>query len=1183
MKVLAVVLALVRFLPLALSKLSGIATGRRYSQRGGSFRQVRVLALVAVTALMAAWLVGMAAPATGATPRGSIENLRLSSENPGELTITWDLPEPVPSDYRISWAEENLKYLSFKVENEAARGNDYPEGDTTSITFTGLTEGATFKVRMRARYETGGSGNGPWSGPWSTLATGTVSVTPAPAPVTEATPDPVTNPVTETDSELETSTTPESATVQDSTVPQINTANALTVAEGIVGVVNLSATDSDTASADLTWALTGGADQSHFILTSSGALLFAQAKDFEAPDDDGADGIYNITAQVSDGVNDTSADITVTLTDIDEQSGAPPAPETPTVFDAGQTALTVSWTAPTDSDSTITAYDLQYRSIDDTAWTDGPQDVGGTSTTITSLQPDANYQVRVRSQDDTQAGPWSEYGMGTTAIWESLMNVGRWNNRNTQGYWGFDRRPHGTNLGYLNSNSFTYDSAEYEIVMIARHHGFRRHDGGSHRSALDFFTLDRAVPDGWVLRVGGKRFFFNHGHAAEIATNRPQFMVFWINPGVTFTAHFDQEVSISRDPARSTHGTGEVTVEAEEESVPGTAGSDSATETARGGSAAGQEPQGISDLLAEVSHDRVTLRWEEPARQGVSGYRIMRSTESEVMVVHVADTANSDSEYVDNLVGEGTAYTYSVEPIFGSDAADSTAARSVDNAKSSGKGQAADTMGDRSEQVQARTLLGDPAPKRADALRSLPKNSRGEYLLPMSEQGANYRHQWRSEEGRSYELYSVNLEANVVYRVLVWDIEHFDHHLQSVGSAPGVSLSNFSVDPDSNYVFADWIHGDTHGRPYDYHVRMDSITVGGPEGRAVRYETVDPAVRNRIFELSMLNAEGSSLAYVFQPDSAGDHTLRLGALAPGMRYHIKIEKMDDHPDGPSALRRLRFGSRGVGGATNLTRYDDYTYGGISPGDQDWFVVSLDARKTYAFSLRGGYEWRNLNSPDFVGLAGPDGMIKPWSRSRTTYLGFYTDTVGGDYYIGVQSGSPQGAGMYVLVVEELDVDPGSRTRVTLPLGEWYVSFYQSSFDQDAYRVNLKANRRYTIAVTKEAGGSTDTFQWSQVNNIGGVCRAGGSGCFTSSETADSIVDYYRNFVWVGRGAVENEMSERGVPWAVANDSALVEFSVKTDGEYIIVVNNLNEADSSTIRRGAYRLRVTDYSADPPPTD
>ena len=116
---------------------------------------------------------------------------------------------------------------------------------------------------------------------------------------------------------------------------------------------NLSATDSDTDSADLTWTLTGGADQSHFILTSSGALLFTQAKDFEAPDDDGADGTYNITVQVSDGVNDTSSDITVTLADIDEQSAGPPAPETPTVFDAGQTAVTVNWTAPEHSGSTI--------------------------------------------------------------------------------------------------------------------------------------------------------------------------------------------------------------------------------------------------------------------------------------------------------------------------------------------------------------------------------------------------------------------------------------------------------------------------------------------------------------------------------------------------------------------------------------------------------------------------------------------------------------------------------------------------------------------------------------------------------------------------------------------------------------------------------------------------------------
>ena len=429
----------------------------------------------------------------------------------------------------------------------------------------------------------------------------------------------------------------------------------------------------------------------------------------------------------------------------------------------------------------------------------------------------------------------------------------------------------------------------------------------------------------------------------------------------------------------------------------------------------------------------------------------------------------------------------------------------------------------------------------------------------MSEQGENYRHEWRSEP-HGYDLYSVNLEANEVYRVLVWDIEHFDHHLQA-GPGPSISLTNFPIDPDDNYLLQDFMHGDAHGRPYDYHVRLQSITFGGPEGRGIRFETSEPQVHVHVHELSILTSAGASLAHVFQSDSAGDHTLRIDALAPGMRYHIKIEKLNDQPAGPSALHGLQFRSRAISGFGGHMRYDDYTFGGIAPGDQDWFAVRLDAHKTYAFSLHGGFDWRNLNNPDFAGLAGPDGMIKPWSRNRTTYLDFHTGSVGGDYYIGVQSGSAQGAGMYVLVVEEVDVHPGSRTNVTLSLGQWYVSFYQSSFDQDAFRVNLKADRRYTIVLNTGLRGSTATFQWSQARTIGGVC--GTHGCYRSTGTRNSVLDYYEE----SRGPL----------------SLLVEFSVKTDGEYLIPVNNLWPGEEPDVLRGAYRLIVSDYGPDPPPGD
>ncbi len=105
----------------------------------------------------------------------------------------------------------------------------------------------------------------------------------------------------------------------------------------------------------------------------------------------------------------------------------------------------------------------------------------------------------------------------------------------------------------------------------------------------------------------------------------------------------------------------------------------------------------------------------------------------------------------------------------------------------------------------------------------------------------------------------------------------------------------------------------------------------------------------------------------------------------------------------------------------------------------------------------------------------------------------------------------------------------------------------------------------------------------MNNIGGVCNS--NRCNTSSEAASSLVDYYKKFVYVRDGLTNTEpdFTARGIPWALIGDSALMEFSVKRDGNYLIIVNNLNEADQSQVRKGAYRLLVTDYSADPPPDD
>ena len=106
------------------------------------------------------------------------------------------------------------------------------------------------------------------------------------------------------------------------TGPEITSPSTFEVAEGTTVVATLTATDTDTGSADLEWLIpadaAGGSDRAQFALTAAGALSFATAKDFEAPDDAGNDGSYQVTVQVSDGGRTDTADLTVTLTNVNE-------------------------------------------------------------------------------------------------------------------------------------------------------------------------------------------------------------------------------------------------------------------------------------------------------------------------------------------------------------------------------------------------------------------------------------------------------------------------------------------------------------------------------------------------------------------------------------------------------------------------------------------------------------------------------------------------------------------------------------------------------------------------------------------------------------------------------------------------------------------------------------------------
>ena len=101
------------------------------------------------------------------------------------------------------------------------------------------------------------------------------------------------------------------------TAPTITSGGAFSVAENIMAVTTVSATDAESNA--LTYSISGGADADKFWIDSgTGVLTFLSAPNFESPTDVGADNVYNVTVQVTDGALTGTKDIAVTVTNVSD-------------------------------------------------------------------------------------------------------------------------------------------------------------------------------------------------------------------------------------------------------------------------------------------------------------------------------------------------------------------------------------------------------------------------------------------------------------------------------------------------------------------------------------------------------------------------------------------------------------------------------------------------------------------------------------------------------------------------------------------------------------------------------------------------------------------------------------------------------------------------------------------------
>ena len=202
----------------------------------------------------------------------------------------------------------------------------------------------------------------------------------------------------------------------------------------------ISATDADETALEygdtLTYSLGGTNATSFDIDASTGQLITKAPLDFENPrggsNNDSID--YQVTVTVKDGSNPgVTRAVTITVQDVNEPPAAPAAP----VVVSGQddndpqngaestTTLKVVWHQPENTGTGLGDYNVAYRKTTKLKFSTGDNpdttateavniDQNNRTATISGLEVDTSYHVRVQATSDEGDSPWSLVGTGST-------------------------------------------------------------------------------------------------------------------------------------------------------------------------------------------------------------------------------------------------------------------------------------------------------------------------------------------------------------------------------------------------------------------------------------------------------------------------------------------------------------------------------------------------------------------------------------------------------------------------------------------------------------------------------------------------------------------------------------------------------------------------------------------------
>ena len=306
--------------------------------------------------------------------------------------------------YDGSWAEE--------VNDKDESGNDGPNTfHQGNYPFTGCADNGTESLLGTTSYALGTAGGSVRVGRpnSSTSGDGPISGSNSLTGVTSNRPMYGLSPVFEVAANAAPTFTDGTSTTREFLNESIGDATADAVTRTNIGQP-VTATDTDMGDT-LEYGLEGTDAAKFTIDTMTGQIRDKGGENYDYE----TKASYSVTVTVMDD-NGGSDTIAVTLNVMD-QAEAPLKPGLPSVVPvvASTTTLDVNWTDRANTGRpNIDTYDLQYRQGTSGSWTNGPQNVTGTSSTIGSLMENTLYQVQIRATNAEGDSAWSESGSGTT-------------------------------------------------------------------------------------------------------------------------------------------------------------------------------------------------------------------------------------------------------------------------------------------------------------------------------------------------------------------------------------------------------------------------------------------------------------------------------------------------------------------------------------------------------------------------------------------------------------------------------------------------------------------------------------------------------------------------------------------------------------------------------------------------